>query len=334
MAATPDTLVADGFSKSTVQATVRNESGNPRSGVTVNFEITSPDTDMNRFFDLGNLAAVGWPRPVAGGSESRPVSAVTDGGGNARVTYWAPFRTDQENDITVSIGSRATGTNFRGDVHRTVDIFLRAANRPSFPGGECFMVEPQKAQYVAGELIFFTASVITGAAGHPIARYEWDFGDGVAASGRNTQHSFVASATNFTVTLYTTESVTGAQASCTKNITVTATGAPAPPPPPTTCSAASATITASQICPASGEILQPQAVLFNGSASTAGTGATMTSYAWDFGDAETASGVQVTHTYAVGLVGLEVKVMLTVTNSCGATATTTQTFSVVSSCGG
>ena len=71
-----------------------------------------------------------------------------------------------------------------------------------------------------------------------------------------------------------------------------------------------------------GNVTIPATIAFDASASTAGSLATITTYAWDFGDGMTASGKTVSHTYTVA--GLYT-VTLTVTNSMGVSATTTAT---------
>ncbi len=84
------------------------------------------------------------------------MSAVTASDGVARVRYWAPFRTDQVNDTTVTVTGRPGDQNdFRAAIFRQVDIFLRAADRPVFPGdAECgISVEPQKSAYKVGEIV-------------------------------------------------------------------------------------------------------------------------------------------------------------------------------------
>ena len=177
MRAVPDSLVSDGFSNSIIEAVVRSANGERESGRTINFDIT---TFGAGFLDLGNLAPVNGARPVAGGVESGPTSAVTDGNGVARVRYWAPFRTDQENDTVVIITGREQSTNFANQTNRQVQIFLRAANRPSFPGTDLcsFIIEPAKLSWVPGEPIAFTATQLTGACGgNEIARYEWNIDD-------------------------------------------------------------------------------------------------------------------------------------------------------------
>jgi hypothetical protein len=224
MRAIPDQLTADGWSSSVIEVIYRDENGQRTSGQTIRFDLANED---GVFSDTGNLAPLNAPRPVAGGTEARALSAVTDSDGVARVRYWAPFRTDQMNDSFVTVTSRPAGTDFRAAVFRQVDIRLRAADRPSFPGTDfCqIIVEPQKNAYDVDEVIFFTAGQLIGAeaagcAGNPIARYEWDFGDGTTGpQNRSVEHSY-SSANTYTVTLFTTEQGTGCQDSCTATIPV------------------------------------------------------------------------------------------------------------------
>ncbi|MGH9460245.1 MAG: PKD domain-containing protein, partial [Vicinamibacteria bacterium] len=219
MTANPDQLTANGSSSSVIEVTLFDEFGQPDPGVTINFDLLS---EQGFFADVGVLAPLGGPRPVPGGREPKAESAVTNSEGRARVRYWAPFRTDQENDATVTITGRPAGTDFRAAVFRQVDIFLRAANRPMFPGGSAcaFIVEPLETTYTVGQLLFFTATQIVGdttlgCAGNTIARYEWDFGDGtVDPAARGSEHAYSRPGV-FTVTLFTTESGTGCQVFCT-----------------------------------------------------------------------------------------------------------------------
>jgi hypothetical protein len=214
MKAVPDQLTADGWSSAVIEATWRDENGQRDSGKLVLFDITTPTAGA--FLDLGNLSGLNARRPSAGGDEARAVSATTDADGVARVRYWAPFRTDQVNDTRVTITGRPGDQNdYRAAIFRQVDIFLRAADRPVFPGGsECgISVEPQKLQYDVGEVVFFTATQGTGPTGQPIARYEWDFGDNRNDVGRAVSHAYNL-AGSYTVTLWTTESITGSIAVC------------------------------------------------------------------------------------------------------------------------
>lgn len=215
--AIPDAIVSDGFSSSVIEAVLTGPNGERVSGATIIFEILA----SAQFLDLGNLAPLNGARPAAGGVEAGPVSAVTDGDGVARARYWAPFRTDQENDTTVTIAARESGTNTRGVLYAQADIFLRAANRPSFPGGEScsFIWEPEKIVYDVGEPIAFTATQSTGANGNPIARYEWLVSDGTTYVGRNFVHAFDAPET-YTIILVTHESITGARETCSETLDV------------------------------------------------------------------------------------------------------------------
>lgn len=218
--AIPDSLVSDGFSSSVIEAVLRGPNSERISGATIMFDIQESG-DSSLRLDLGNLAPVNGPRPIAGGVESGPVSDVTDSNGVARARYWAPFRTDQENDTTVTIAARESGTNFRGAVFSQAEIFLRAANRPSFPGGGAcdFIWEPEKLVYEVGEGIAFTATQVTGANGNPIARYEWLVSDGTTYVGRNFVHAFAAPDT-YTIILVTHESITGARETCSVTLDV------------------------------------------------------------------------------------------------------------------
>lgn len=219
MRAIPDQLVADGFSSSVIEAVVRDVNGQRDSGVTVVFDLTSPGAGV--FFDLGNLSPLNGPRPTAGGVEAGPVSSVSDGDGVARARYWAPFRTDQENDTVVTVTGRPLGTDFNAAVFRSAQIFLRAANRPSFPGADtcAFIVEPEKLLYKVGEPIAFTATQATGANGNPIARYEWLFDDLTTKVGRDVVHAFATPGTHL-IFLVTHESVTGARETCDTSLDV------------------------------------------------------------------------------------------------------------------
>lgn len=158
----------------------------------------------------------------------------------------------------------------------------------------------------ASTLIFFDASASLSAAG--ITSYEWDFGDGAQASGVTTSHAYTVAAT-YIVRLTVRDSI-GRVATTTQNITVTATGAGAPV----------ASFTFSPTNPSSGTI-----VFFN---ATASTGQNLT-YAWDFGDGTGGTGATTNHTYLTAPAATRTFVVrLTVTDSAGRTATTTQNVPV------
>ena len=72
-------------------------------------------------------------------------------------------------------------------------------------------------------------------------------------------------------------------------------------------------------------------VQFNASASTAPEGLTVASYAWNFGDTNTATGVTASNTFATAGT---FNVVLTVTDSAGGTATTTNAVTVTAATAG
>ena len=146
LSANPDQLTANG--SSVIEATLRGPDGNPAANAPVVFDLLA--RGASNFSDIGVLSKLNESRPIPGGP-NRPetVTGTTNGNGVARVRYWSPFRTDQENDIVVTVTGRPEGNDFRDAVFRQVDIFLRAANRPNFPGGVAcsILVEPVQTFY-------------------------------------------------------------------------------------------------------------------------------------------------------------------------------------------
>jgi YVTN family beta-propeller protein len=136
----------------------------------------------------------------------------------------------------------------------------------------------------------------------PIASsYTWDFGDGTTSTGVTAAHTY-STPGNYTATLTVLFS-DGIQKTVSKAITV-------------------ATLPA----------LNPAfTVNFNGlqasfDASTSTPGANITGYRWSFGDGATASGITASHTYAA-YSNTPWPVTLTVTDSYGRTASTSQNVS-------
>ena len=132
-----------------------------------------------------------------------------------------------------------------------------------------------------------------------IASYAWNFGDGGTATGVTASRTYAAAGT-YTVTLTVTDD-DGATATTTRQVVVP----PAANQPPVAAFTAAPT---------------PLAVAVNASASTDPDG-TIASYAWDFGDGGTATGVTASRTYAAPGT---YTVTLTVTDDQGATDSTVQ----------
>jgi PKD repeat protein len=161
--------------------------------------------------------------------------------------------------------------------------------------------------------VIFTANAtpIPGGPGNPTptpgapagATYTWDFGDGTGGTGTSVTHRYSRGGT-FAVRL-TVLTETALTATTTQQITIL-----------TQLPAGSANFIFSPTDPRTADT-----VFFNASSSTVTGG----SYAWDFGDGSSGSGVTPTHSY-----GLErtYTVTLTVTNALGQSATVSKTVTV------
>jgi len=175
-----------------------------------------------------------------------------------------------------------------------------------------------------GQSTLFNASQSKAAAGHSIASYAWNFGDGGTGTDVTASHAFGAAGT-YSVVLIVTDDV-GQTATSSKTIPVSATSQT----PPT------ASFVFSPASPATN-----QDVFFNASASTAAAGRSITTYTWDFGDGSSCSttnnscnGGGVTPTHAYTRSGT-FTVTLTVIDNASPTQSglTTRTVSVSSASG-
>ena len=142
-----------------------------------------------------------------------------------------------------------------------------------------------------------------------VASYAWDFGDGSSGSGVSPSHTYGAAGT-YSVKLTVTDNG-GATDSVTHQVSVTA--PPANQPPTAAFTSSVNQLTAS----------------FDGSGSSDSDGS-VASYAWDFGDGSSGSGVSPSHTY--GAAGTY-SVKLTVTDNGGATDSVTHQVSVTAPTG-
>ncbi|HTH07501.1 MAG TPA: PKD domain-containing protein [Ilumatobacteraceae bacterium] len=147
-------------------------------------------------------------------------------------------------------------------------------------------------------------STSSAPAGRTITSYSWNWGDGTAAgSGVTATHPYANGGT-YTVTLTVTDNL-GLTNSTSKQVTVT------PPHADPTA--------------AFGTLVNGLSVDFDGTQSTATDGATIASYAWDFGDGDTSTQPAPTHLYdADGTYD----VTLTVVDSLGASGSVTQPVTV------
>ena len=160
----------------------------------------------------------------------------------------------------------------------------------------------------------FNAAASTDTDGS-ISTYSWNFGDGgTSASGSPTASRTYTTAGTFTVTLTVTDNQ-GATDSTTRTVTVNT-----PNLPPTA---------AFQFLPTGGPA--PLFVFFDGSPSTDPDGA-IANYSWDFGDGTgVVTGKTPAHTFATAGT---FTVRLTVQDTQGSTASTTQSITVTPGAGG
>jgi len=211
--ADPDIVIAnDGIDekgKSTITVNLRDENGAgvPNRGIV--FELY---TDTGLLADRGKL--------------SSEVSS-TDAQGIARVTYFAPARSDFTATSSVLIGARPAGTDANAAVYRTVRIEIRSPEPSIFPetpgntAPSCnFRIQPfpgpDAGTWPAGSQVLFqsTSSDEDGF----IVAYDWDFGDGSKDDIPNVNHAW-AFPGDFTVSLTVTDDG-GLQTQCTFDMVI------------------------------------------------------------------------------------------------------------------
>jgi PKD repeat protein len=163
---------------------------------------------------------------------------------------------------------------------------------------------------VVNQTVVFNADASRAAPGRTLVQYSWIFGDGTTGSGFLASHAFAAAGT-YNVTLSVLDDG-GLKTTLSQSVSVSG-GAGSGGAP-------TAKFTFSPSAPGIN-----QDVFFNASSSTAAGGHSLTSYAWDFGDGSTATGVTVTHPYT--RTGTFV-VTLVVTDDTNQQATTSASVSV------
>ena len=217
MTASPDIVVADGFSTSLVTAIVSDQDGRPAAGRDIFFSVSDP---AGNFADVGQLRSTGPDRGVGTGLVVR-----TDGSGAARVAYVSPPRTDFTGNGSVIVAVRPVSDDARGQTYRTVEIELRTAEPRLFPQNPdnvpptCgFTVEPSVGPFRVNQTILFQTTSFDTPPGF-IVRYEWFFGDGTKEDKPDTNHIWRAPGT-YTVTHIVTDNNGARSQACTAIIPV------------------------------------------------------------------------------------------------------------------
>src|SRR6185503_9778981 len=198
------------------------------------------------------------------------------------------FQTPGIHSVTLTVTDAAGTTAF---VQQNVTV--TAAARPTVTGITILPATP-----FAGQAASFTAA-FTVAQNHRIVSFAWQWGDGTTTTTSNasTTHTYDRNGI-YVVTVTGTDDL-GQSASASASVTVGG--------------GATASFTFSPTNPQPGDT-----VFFNGTPSTAAGGATITQYAWDFGDGTTETKNEPTTSHPYGVARTYV-VRLTVTDSAGRT---------------
>jgi len=224
-----------------------------------------------------------------------------DGTSGAGQTTTHQFRTINNFNVTLTV------TDARGaSAIATKTVPVAAGTPPT----AIFSSSPQNPG--VNQDVFFNATQSTPAAGRTITSYSWSFGEGSTGSGSVTSHKYSAPG-SYQVQLTTTDDAgsVGRSAPTVLQVGPVVTGTP------------TATLTFAPASPRAGA-----AVAFNASGSRPGSGANITGYTFNWGDAspsEVTTNPLQTHVYGVGTYVATV----TVTDSLGRTATAQVTVTVV-----
>jgi PKD repeat protein len=307
--ALPDSISQDGGSQSSIQVTAFGPDGKPKSGLSLRMDMMVEGKPQ----DYGTLSG----RTI-----------VTNSSGVASVIYTAPpspvagiFGTCQGlagNCVTIVATPSGTGFETANPQSVTIRLVPIGVIQPADGPVPSFTFTPTTP--AANSPVQFDASascggpLVSGACpgSRGIVSYSWNFGDGSTATGRTASHSF-ASQRSYTVILTITNDL-GASVSKSNVVTVGAGSGP----------------TVDFVFSPSAPVVN-QPVNFDASQARPGPGHTIASYAWNFGDGSSKTGVTTTHDF--GAAGT-FNVTLTVTDEAGQATTATKGVSVVASSGG
>lgn len=288
----PDSILQDGLAQAVVRIDVAGPDGRPVGALPLRVDLIFEGV-------IQDFGAVSTKSPV------------TDSNGRTIVIYTAPPRPIQPIDDgkVVTIRVTPTGTDFRGELPRTIDLRLippglvlppNALPRPQFTFAPL-------APMVLDTVVFdASASTDEGVLCGAACTYSWEFGDGSAGTGVFASHHYRTAGT-MQVRLTVTD-LRGASGSIAQPLTVVEGPAPV------------ASFVFSPANPAVG-----QRIFLTGEASRAATGRQIVSYDWNFGSGRTATGVTTSTSYEVAGT---YTITLTVTDSAGRRATVAQTVPV------
>jgi PKD repeat protein len=315
--ATPDSILQDGASQSSITVTAMDANAKAISGLTFRMDMFVAGVAGDYGKLSGKTLVTGADGKVSAVYTSPPPPAV-----GTLLLGCAPLATGIPLPGTcVTISATPISTGFgNGTVSQAVvihlvpiGIVLPPANTPT----PQFVITPVPVSTGVATNFDGSASCAGGATGtspnavcnptsNTIVSYQWGFGDGAAAMGRTTSHSY-STPGSYTVTLTVTNDG-GKFATAFQTITVAASALPTP------------VFVFSPGTPVIG-----QAVQFNASASTAAPGRTLVGFAWNWGDGATGSGQLASHAYAAAGT---YNVTLTIADDAGQSSTATQAVPV------
>ena len=290
--AIPDSILQDGASQAAIQIDASGPDGRPMRALPLRLEILLGAS----LVDYGLLSAK---------------TVVTGDDGRARAVYTAPPRPSEPVDPETVVTIRATpiGTDYRGEVGRTVDLRLVTPGvilPPNQAPRASFSIAPATPLVQTNVVFDASASTDEGQPCGVACTYSWEFGDGAKGSGIFATHRYQAPST-FQVRLVVTDA-RGSSGLAAQAIIVGLGAAP------------TAAFVFSPTNPVAG-----QTIFFAAEMSRAAPGRRLVSYDWNFGSGRTATGATTSKGYDTA--GNYV-VTLTVTDDAGQRATISQTVPV------
>ena len=285
---TPDVLSQDGASQSLVTITARDANGQPLRSLSLRAEIA-----VNGILsDFGTLSAR---------------NVVTDANGRATFIYTAPAppAVAVDSGTVVQIQVIPSGNDFGNATPRFASIRLVPPGVIGAPNDlVAIFTSTPNAPTEDATVLFDASNSVPANPSTTIVSYEWNFGDGDTASGRQVTHQFDPGSHTVRLTIRDATNRTGTS-SAVINVTPTA------DPTPTFV-----------FSPNPARLNEP--VHFDASTSIAATGHRIVSYTWNFGDGavRTTSDPRTSYVYTIGRTYV---VQLTVTDDTGKSKTSSGT---------
>lgn len=308
--ATPDSILQDGASQSSVVVTAIKADGSPLSGQTLRLSMSVNGVAQ----DFGTLAA----RTVVTGSDGKATTIYT--------APPAPPALAGGSGSSVSIVATPIGTDSTtSPVHGASSVLIRLVPPgvilpPAGTPTARFTFTPTPVNFNIPVTFDASTSCAGGATdagcsstNSTITTYQWTFGDGGTGSGRTATHTYTQSttpATGFSVTLTVTND-RGVSASSTQQVQVSASPAP------------TGDWVFSPTSPIVGD-----SIFFNADSVRPAAGHTIVQYTWNFGDqTPTQSGFQTTHVFTTAGT---YQVVLSVRDDADQKATFTKAVTIAS----